>query len=106
MAKMNSVEMNTAVKEQALTLVNLPEDAVQIEAFEYAIPVTVEGETRYAKITVTAALAKATKTVAAFDPEVARAAYLVKLDERATREAEKAAKKAAKEAAKTPAKDA
>lgn len=97
MAKMNSVEMNTAVKEQALTLVNLPTDAVQIDAFEYAIPVVVEGETRYAKIAITAAIAKATKTVAAFDPDVAHAAYLEKLDERATREAEKAAKKAEKE---------
>ena len=95
MAKMTATEMNTFVKAEAVKSLNL-ENAIQIDDFTWAIPVTVNGEfgeeTRYAKVAITAALAKATKTNPAFDIDVAVAAYKDKKADRAAKAAEKAAK--------------
>lgn len=101
---LNSVQINTFVKDSAMEYVTLPEDAVQIDAYAYAIPVTVEGETRYAKLTITACLAKDTAKNAAFNPDTAAALYIAKLNEREAKAAEKAQAKAEKLAAKLAAK--
>ena len=101
---LNSVQINSFVKDSALEYVTLPEDAVQVDAYSYAIPVTVEGETRYAKLTITACLAKDTAKNLAFNPDTAHALYLAKVAERETKAAEKERAKAEKLAAKLAAK--
>lgn len=73
----------------------------KIDDYTYAVPVMVEDEPRFAKVSVTACLAKDTKTHKAFDIEEAVNAYSVKVDERVAKAEAKAAEKAAKEAAKT-----
>lgn len=97
MTKMTTSEMNAYVKTNAVERVLNLETATQIDDFTWAIPVEVETEngteTRYAKVSVTAALAKATKTNPAFDINVAVREYDIKKDERAAKAAEKAAKK-------------
>lgn len=97
---LNSVQINTFVKDSALEYVTLPAEAVQIDAYSYAIPVEVEGETRYAKLTLTACLAKDTAKNTAFNPETAAALYQAKLAERETKAAEKERAKAERLAAK------
>lgn len=94
---MNTVQTQTFVKKNAVKSLNLT-NATQIDDYTYAIPVEVEGKTRYAKLVVTCTNNKDTKTTAAFDLNAAIAEYKDKCDERAKREAEKAAAKAAKEA--------
>lgn len=98
MTKMTASEMNTFVKntavEQALNL----DTATQIDDFTWAVPVETEDGVRYAKITVTAALAKATKVNPAFDLDTAVQAFEDKLREREIKAQEAAAKKAAKAA--------
>ena len=99
MATLNTNEANAMVKELAVGALILG-NATQIDDYTYAIPVEIEGELRYAKVTVTAALAKATKTHAAFDLDTAVKAYQLKVAERDAK-AEAAAKtKAEKEAAR------
>jgi hypothetical protein len=102
MAKMTATEMNTYVKAEAVkTALNL-EGATRIDDFTWAVPVEIDGENgkeiRYAKIAVTAALAKATKANPAFDLDTAVAAYEEKKAERAAKKAEAEAKKLAKNA--------
>lgn len=95
MAKMTATEINTYVKVTARDALNIS-GATQIDDFTWAIPVEVDGEygkeTRYAKVSITAALAKATKTNPAFDLDTAVEAYEQKKADRAAKAAEKAAK--------------
>ena len=99
MATLNTNEANAAVKELAVGTLVLY-DATQIDDYTYAIPVEVKGELRYAKVTVTAALAKATKTHAAFDLNTAVEAYQLKVAERNAKAEASAKAKAEKEAAR------
>jgi hypothetical protein len=96
MAKMNATEMNAYVKTNAAERVLNLDNATQIDDFTWAVPVETEDGTRYAKISITAALAKATKTNPAFDLETAVQAFEDKKREREIKAAEAAAKKAAK----------
>lgn len=94
---MTATQINTYVKNEVAKQLNITEIGTQIDDFVWAIPVTVENEdgetvTRYAKVTIAAALAKATKTNPAFDLGVAVRAYDIKKNERAEKAAEKAAK--------------
>lgn len=109
MAKMTKAQADNIVKTNALEMLNIPEGAIQIDNFAYAIPVTVNDEARYAVLTLTAKNNKDTKTAPAFDPQEAREAWQARLaeaeekrrakaEEKARREAERAAKKAAKTA--------
>ena len=93
---MNATEMNTYVKTNAAERVLNLDNATQIDDFTWAVPVETEDGTRYAKISITAALAKATKTNPAFDLETAVQAFEDKKREREIKAAEAAAKKAAK----------
>lgn len=96
MAKMTATELNTFVKAEAVKAVLNVEGATRIDDFVWAVPVEVDGENgkeiRYAKVAVTAALAKATKTNPAFNIDVAVQAYEEKKAERAAKAAEKVAK--------------
>ena len=96
MAKMTASEMNNCVKATAVEKALNLDTATQIDDFTWAVPVETEDGTRYAKITVTAALAKATKVNPAFDLETAVQAFEDKKREREIKAAEAAAKKAAK----------
>ena len=100
MAKMTATEFNTLVKVEAVKAALNLDTATKIDDFTWAVPVEVETEngkeTRYAKIAVTAALAKATKVNPAFDLDTAVAAYEDKLAERKLKAEEAAIKKAAK----------
>lgn len=93
---MNATEMNAYVKTSAAERVLNLDNATQIDDFTWAVPVETEDGTRYAKISITAALAKATKTNPAFDLETAVQAFEDKKREREIKAAEAAAKKAAK----------
>jgi hypothetical protein len=98
--KMTAAQKNTAIKENAVALTVLPEDAIQVGDFSYAIPVTVDGELRYAVVTYTAKNNKDTKTTEAFNPERARADWLADKEIKAQAAAEKAAEKERKAAAR------
>lgn len=93
---MNATEMNAYVKTNAAERALNLDNATQIDDFTWAVPVETEDGTRYAKISITAALAKATKTNPAFDLETAVQAFEDKKREREIKAAEAAAKKAAK----------
>lgn len=93
---MNATEMNAYVKTNAAERVLNLDNATQIDDFTWAVPVETEDGTRYAKISIAAALAKATKTNPAFDLETAVQAFEDKKREREIKAAEAAAKKAAK----------
>ena len=95
---MTSTQINEFVKQTVAERIDIADIGTQIDKFTWAVPVEVEGETRYAKVTVTAALAKATKTNPAFDLETAVQAFADAEAERKAKEAEKAAKAAAKAA--------
>ena len=71
MSTMNTAQKNTAVKDSAIAvIINALEGAgaVQFGDYKYAIPVTVAGEDRWAKLDLTAGNNKDTKTTKAFDP--------------------------------------
>lgn len=95
---MTATEMNTFVKNNAVEKALNLETATQIDDFTWAVPVETEDGVRYAKIAVTAALAKATKVNPAFDLETAVQAFEDKKREREIKAQEAAAKKAAKAA--------
>ena len=100
MTKMTATELNAFVKATAAEFLN-KETATQIDDYTWAIPVEIDGEVRYAKVAITAALAKATKVNPAFDLETAVQAYEDKKREREIKADEAAAKKAAKAAKAT-----
>lgn len=87
---MNTAEKNLAVKATALMLTTLPQGAIQIDDFSFAIPVTVEGESRYSVVTFTAKNNKDTKTTLAFNPDVARAEWAERKAESERKAQEKA----------------
>lgn len=105
MATLKKSEMDTLVRDGAINALNLTEIGTQIGTSTYAVPVVTPEGTFYAKVAITAAQRKATKTTEAFDLDVAVEKYQDELDEKAQREAERAAAKAAK-ASKGKAKDA
>lgn len=95
---MNSREKDTMVKTLAVEAIADAldvADSTKIDDFVYVVPVSVEGEDRFAKITVTSCLAKDTKTNKAFNLEDAIQKYADKVKNREAA-AEAAAKKAAK----------
>lgn len=100
MTKMTATELNAFVKATAAEFLN-KETATQIDDYTWAIPVETEDGVRYAKVTITAALAKATKVNPAFDLDTAAQAYKDKVREREIKADEAAAKKAAKAAKAT-----
>lgn len=100
MANMTAAQKNTAIKENAVAATVLPEGAIQVGDYAYAIPTTVDGELRYAVATFTAKNNKATKTAEAFDPEAARAEWLADKEIKEKAAAEKAAEKERKAAAR------
>ena len=73
--------------------------ATKIDDYTYVIPCSFEDEEKpyYARVTITACLAKDTKKNKAFDLETAVAAYEAKVAKREADAAKKAAEKAAKE---------
>lgn len=95
---MTAAQINEFVKATAAETIGIAANGTQIDRFTWAIPVEVEGETRYAKVTITAALAKATKANAAFDLDTAVQAFEDAEREREIKADEAAAKKAAKAA--------
>lgn len=99
---MTKMEKDTMVKNLAFQMVEADlRDAGEIGAYTYALPVgEVDGETRYAKITITALNNKATKTTAAFDYDERVAAWTEEKTRKAREAEEKAAAKAAKQAEK------
>lgn len=100
MTKLTKAQMDTLVRESAIATLGIAEAGTQIGASTYAIPVEVEGEVVYAKVAITAAQRTDTKTVKAFDLEVAVAKYAEEVAEKAAKAAEREAEKAAKLAAK------
>lgn len=100
MANMTAAQKNTAIKENAVAMTVLPEGAIQVGDYSYAIPTTVDGELRWAVATYTAKNNKATKTAEAFDPEAVRAAWLADKELKTQAAAEKAAEKERKAAAR------
>ena len=68
---MNSAEINDLVKRLAAKKIGIADVGTQIDRFTWAIPIEVPDGIRYAKVTIVAAQAKATKTTAAFDFEAA-----------------------------------
>lgn len=100
MATMTAAQKNTAIKENAVAMIVLPDGTIQVGDYAYAIPTTVDNELRYAVITFTAKNNKATKTTDAFDPEQAHADWLAEKELKAQTAAEKAAEKERKAAAR------
>ena len=98
MSTMTAAQINEFVKQTAAQTIKIADIGTQIDRFTWAIPVEVEGETRYAKVSITAALAKATKTNPAFDLDTAVQAFADAEREREIKADEAKAKKAAKAA--------
>lgn len=76
MANLTTAQKNELVKSIAMSLITLPEGTIQFGDFSQSIPVTVDGEQRFAKLVITAGSNKDTKTTKAFDPEQAREVWL------------------------------
>ena len=96
---MTSIEKNTAIKATVLEAVkngSALNDAIQVGDFSFAIPVTVDGEDRYAVLDLTAKNNKDTKTTSAFNASDANAAWLAAKAESAAKAAQKKAEKDAK----------
>ena len=101
MEKMTAAQKNTAIKDNAVKAVVIPDNAIQVGDYTYAIPIMVDGEERYAEIAFTAKNNKATKTTVAYDPEEKRQEWLDDKDMKAKAAEAKAAEKAAKLAKKS-----
>lgn len=95
---MTNNEINAAIKSSAMDMVRsaLPEGSIQVGSYTIAVPIEVDGTTRYATITFTAKSNKDTKVSKAFDPEKVREEWLEDCEIKRKKEEEKAAKKAAK----------
>ena len=97
---MSVTEANVAVKESVLSA--LFEDGlnavetVQIDSYKWVIPVEVDGEQRFATVTLTANKADYDESNLAYDAQK----YVEKVAAAEEREAERAAKRAAKAATK------
>lgn len=99
MSTMSVTEMNVAVKESVLSA--LFEDGlnavetVQVDSYKWVIPVEVDGEQRFATVTLTANKADYDESNLAEDAEK----YAEKVAKAKEREADRAAKRAAKKSA-------
>lgn len=99
MSTMSVTEMNVAVKESVLSA--LFEDGlnatefVQVDSYKWVIPVEVDGEQRFATVSLTANKADYDESNLAEDAEK----YAEKVAKAKEREAERAAKRAAKKSA-------
>lgn len=104
MMTMTNGQKNTTIKENAIAATILPENAIQIEDYSFAIPTEVDGEVRYAVVSFTAKNNKNTQISEAFDPEKAREKWLeekkVKEQKAAEKIVEKERKAAMREAKK------
>lgn len=69
-------------------------NAIQFDDASWAIPVSVDGMTVYAEVSVKTKAWKSTRTTDAFNPETAIAKWEAEKEEKARKAAEKAAKKA------------
>lgn len=96
MANLTTAQKNELVKSAAMSAITMPEGTVQFGDFSFAIPVTVDGEQRYAKMVFTSASNKDTKTAPAFNPEQAREDWLSDKSFKAHQTEEKAKVKAEK----------
>ena len=93
---MNTVEIRKAALSAAIEKTNMSEIATQIGDASFAVPVEVEGVTRYVEFKATVKNNKDTKTVKAFDLDEAVASYNAELEARAEAERQAAEAKAAK----------
>ena len=95
---MNTNEVRAAVREfvvgQMEDFLN-ENNAIQFEDSAWAIPVSVDGMTVYAEVSVKTKAWKDTKTSPAFNPETAIAKWEAEKFEKEQKAAEKAAKKKA-----------
>ena len=96
---MNTIERNAFVKSTAVEGLCM-ENAIQIDDFTHVIPVEVDGQTFYAKVTVTACDMKGSKTHGAFNKNDAVEEYAQKCADRQAVALENERKKAEKEAKK------
>ena len=98
--KINKAEMDTIVRNGAITALGIAEVGTQNGASTYAIPVETPEGTFYAKVAVTAAQRTATKAYPAFNLEDAVKKYAKEVAEKEAKAAEREASKAARLAAK------
>ena len=78
---MNTIERNAFVKSTAVEGLCM-ENAIQIDDFTHVIPVEVDGQTFYAKVTITACDMKGSKTHGAFNVNDAVEEYAQKCADR------------------------
>lgn len=98
---MTKMEKDTKVKQTVLEMLNLPADAGEIGPYTYAVPVgEVDGEKRFAKVSISALNNKDTKTTAAFDFDQRVAEYAEEKAEKLRQAQVKAEEKARKSAKK------
>lgn len=96
---MTAFEKNLKIKSNILDQMRECEffkDSIQVDDFQFAIPTTVDGETRYCVVALVAKSNKATKTTAAFNPVEAHEEYLEEAKRKLAAELAKSAKKSAK----------
>lgn len=101
--KMKATEIQTKVKNDGMSVLKGILDevgAVQFGDFEYAIPVEIEGETRWARIKMTCGQLADTVKLPKFDPFLAYDEWQADLEYKATVKASKEKAKADKLAAK------
>lgn len=99
---MNVNEVRAAVREHVVGKMEdflAANDAIQFDDASWAIPVSVDGMTVYAEVSVKTKAWKDTKTSPAFKPETAIAKWEAEKEEKAQKAAEKAAEKATKKKA-------
>lgn len=99
---MNVNEVRASVREYVVATMEdfLKEsNAIQFDDASWAIPVSVDGMTVYAEVSVKTKAWKDTKTTPAFNPETAIAKWEAEKEEKAQKAAEKAAEKATKKKA-------
>jgi len=100
MADFKKAELDLAAKNEVIANC-IPENAVQIGNYEYAVPTQgADGLVHYVGITFAAKNTKDTKTTKAFDPDVAVEKWHNELDEAANKAKAIADARAAKKAEK------
>ena len=90
---MNTADKNAFIRSVAISALSLAEKGAQIGSATYALPVDVEGVTRYAKIAVSACNDKDTKTTKGFVlAEAVNAFEIAEAEKTATAKAKTVAK--------------
>lgn len=95
---MNTNEIRAAVRDYTVNQMKdflETNNAIQFDDASWAIPVSVDGQTVYAEVSVKTKAWKATKSTEAFNPETAIAKWEAEKFEKEQKAAEKAAKKKA-----------